>query len=91
MKNDRIKKVVFVDQSLYKSFLELKSGKFEEKELASYIQRAIDDLKENPLIGIKIQSKLWPRGYVQRFSITNVKIRGFALYEPYARATPSTP
>lgn len=73
MKNDRIGKVVFVDESLYKSFLELKSGKFEEKELASYIQRAINDLKGNPLIGIKIRSKMWPKEYVQKFSITNLR------------------
>ena len=73
MKDDRIKKVVFIDGQVYKSFLELKSGKFEEKELASYIERAIKDLKENPLIGIKIQSKLWPKEYIQKFSITNLR------------------
>jgi len=73
VKNDRLKKVVFVDQSLYKSFLELKSGKFEEKELASYIQRAINDLKENPFIGIKLPNRLWPKEYLQKFSITNLR------------------
>jgi hypothetical protein len=71
--DNRKKKVVFIDQSVYKSFLELKSGRFEEKELASYIERAIDDLKANPIVGIAIQKRLWPKDYVQRFSITNLR------------------
>jgi len=56
--DNRLRKAVFADQSVYKSFLELKSGKFEEKELASYIQRAIDDLTSNPLIGVGIPKRL---------------------------------
>ena len=54
MKDNRLKIVGFGDDSLYKAFQELKSGKFEDKELASFIQRAIDDLKENPFIGVPI-------------------------------------
>ncbi|HUC38900.1 MAG TPA: hypothetical protein VL944_02100 [Candidatus Acidoferrum sp.] len=48
---DRIKHVAFGDDSIYRAFIELKEGRFEEKQLASYIQRAIDDLKEDPFVG----------------------------------------
>ena len=73
MNNDRIKRVAFGDESIRKAFLELKTGKFEEKKLASYIERAIDDLKTNPLIGIAIPRRLWPAIYVRKFSITNLR------------------
>lgn len=56
--DNRIKSVAFADESIHKAFLDLKHGKFEEKELASFIDRAINDLKENPLVGIKIPKKL---------------------------------
>lgn len=60
MKDNRVKTVGFIDEPTQKAFLELKSGKFEEKELASFIERAIDDLKENPLVGIHISKRLCP-------------------------------
>ena len=73
MNNDRIKRVAFGDEAIQKAFEDLKTGRFEEKNLASYIQRAIDDLKENPLIGVKVPSKLWPKEYIRRFSINNLR------------------
>jgi Txe/YoeB family toxin of Txe-Axe toxin-antitoxin module len=73
MNNDRIKRVAFGDESIRKAFAELKSGKFEEKKLASYIERAIDDLKINPLIGIALPRRLWPIIYIRKFSITNLR------------------
>jgi Txe/YoeB family toxin of Txe-Axe toxin-antitoxin module len=73
LKENRIKIVGFVDNSLYKAFQQLKSGKFEEKELASFIQRAINDLKDNPFIGVPIQRRLWPIRYVRKFSINNLR------------------
>lgn len=73
MNDGRIKRVAFGDEAIQNAFKELKKGKFEEKKLASFIQRAIDDLKENPLVGIKVPSKLWPKEYVRRFSINNLR------------------
>lgn len=70
---DRAKRVAFGDESIRKSFEELKSGKFEEKRLAVYIERAISDLKENPLVGVKIPSKLWPIEYVRKFEVNNLR------------------
>ncbi len=73
LKDGRSKKVGFGDESIYKAFLELKSGKFEEKKVASFIQKAIDDLKEDPFTGVAIPQKLWPFEYVRKFSITNLR------------------
>jgi Txe/YoeB family toxin of Txe-Axe toxin-antitoxin module len=73
LKEDRVKLVSFGDEAVQKAFEELKQGKFEEKQLVSHIQRAIEDLKENPLVGIKIPSRLWPREYIRRFSINNLR------------------
>lgn len=65
--------VGFGDDSLHKAFQALKSGKFEEKELALFIQRAIDDLKANPFIGVPIPRKLWPVVYIRKFSVNNLR------------------
>ncbi len=63
----------FIDARLFKAFEDLKSGKFEEKQLAEFIQRAIDDLKQNPLCGVIISQRLWPAKYVKEFALTNLR------------------
>jgi Txe/YoeB family toxin of Txe-Axe toxin-antitoxin module len=73
LKDERIKRVAFGDESIRKAFFELKSGKFEEKKLSEYIERAIGDLKSNPLIGIKIPRKLWPTEYIRKFGVNNLR------------------
>ncbi len=73
MKKDaRIKYVSFIEETTRKSFDKLKSGKFEDKTLYEFIDRAIDDLKENPFVGIKLPKKLWPKEYVQKYAINNL-------------------
>ena len=64
--------VAFISQKLKEQFEYLKEGKFEDKELYKFINRAIDDLKLNPLCGIKIPKKLWPKEYVQKYNVTNL-------------------
>ena len=73
MSDDRIKKVAFVDTKLSRAFDELKSGKFEDKQLAAEIDDAMDKLKENPLCGIKIERRLWPRAYIVKYGIDNLR------------------
>jgi Txe/YoeB family toxin of Txe-Axe toxin-antitoxin module len=53
--------------------LELQSGRFEERELASWIQKAMDALKKDPFIGATITRRLWPKVYIARFAITNLR------------------
>ena len=69
---ERIKEVAFIDENLKKSFLELKEGKFEERKLFEFILRALDDLKKNPLCGIRIQNKIIPKQYIQKYGIDNL-------------------
>lgn len=64
--------VAFISNKLKKEFNSLEEGKFEDKKLFSYINRAINDLKQNPLSGIKIPKNLWPEEYVKEYKITNL-------------------
>ena len=50
--------VAFITQKLKELFERLKEGKFEDKQLYKFINRALDDLKQNPTCGIKIPKKL---------------------------------
>jgi len=68
----KIKEVAFADIKIKKAYLELKEGKFEEKQLFEFINRAINDLKENPFCGVRVPKNLWPREYVQKYQITNL-------------------
>ncbi len=52
---------------------ELEKGKFEDAQLAIFLQRAIDDLKQNPFCGIRIQTRLWPKEYTQKYGINNLR------------------
>ena len=64
--------VVFANPKLEKDFGKLKQGKFEDKQLYEFIERAISDLKINPMCGVKIPKKLWPRGYIKKYQIKNL-------------------
>lgn len=74
MKNqNRVKKVSFADKSLEKAFGDLQKGMFEERRLAGFLKRAMEDLLQDPLCGIKLPSDLWPKEYVQKFNINNLR------------------
>jgi Txe/YoeB family toxin of Txe-Axe toxin-antitoxin module len=64
--------VAFASPKLEHDFEMLKEGKYEDKQLYKFIERAIDDLKKNPLCGVKIPKKLWPRGYIKKYQINNL-------------------
>ena len=63
--------VAFANLKLEKDFEKLRKGKFEDKKLYGFIERAIDDLKDNPMCGVKIPKKLWPKGYIKNYQIKN--------------------
>ncbi len=50
--------VAFATNKLEKSFEELEEGKFEDKKLFAFIERAIQDLKKDPETGRQIPKKL---------------------------------
>jgi Txe/YoeB family toxin of Txe-Axe toxin-antitoxin module len=64
--------VGFISEKLKKEFDLLKAGKYEDKQLYVFIDRAIDDLKEKPKCGIKIPKNYWPKDYVKTYKITNL-------------------
>lgn len=64
--------VTFGNKKIEKEFEELKEGKFEDKQLYDFIDRARKDLKTNPLCGTKLPKSLWPKEYIKKFEITNL-------------------
>jgi len=70
--NDKPKYVAFRDKKLESSFYKLKEGKFQDKQLYNFIERAINDIKKDPTCSAKIPKKLWPKSYIQKFGITNL-------------------
>ena len=70
--NEKVKEVAFAYESLKKAYIKLKKGKFKEKQLFSFINRAINDLKNNPLCGIRLPNKLIPKQYIEKFGINNL-------------------
>lgn len=55
-----------------KNFEKLNKSKFQDKNLYKFINRAIDDLKQNPVCGIKIPKKIWPKNYIQKYNVSNL-------------------
>ena len=64
--------VTFGEKKIENEFEILKEGKFEDKQLYEFIDRAIKDLKSSPTCGTKIPKKLWPKEYIKKFGITNL-------------------
>ena len=58
--NDKPIYVVFADKKLESAFETLNSGKFEDKKLYKFIDRALNDIKKDPMCGTKIQKRVWP-------------------------------
>ena len=64
--------VAFINKKLKEQFETLKAGKFEDKQLYKFIDRALDDIKKDVACGIKIPKKLWPKSYIQDYGLTNL-------------------
>jgi len=73
MKEQRIKRIGFAEPSIKKAFNDLEKGKHEDKELFRFLQRAIEDLKSNPFSGIRVPSRLWPKEYIKKYKINNLR------------------
>lgn len=70
--NNKSTYVIFGDIKTEQTFEELKEGKYEDKELYIFINRAIQDLKQKPGCGIKIPKKLWPQEYIVKYKVNNL-------------------
>ena len=62
----------FGDENLKKAYHELEAGKFEDKQLKEWLDRAVQDLKKNAFSGIQIPKRLIPKEYHARYGpLTN--------------------
>ncbi len=64
MNNKKPIYVTFGEIKIEKEFEFLKEGRFQDKELYEFINRAMKEIKLNPLCGIKISKRIWPRIYI---------------------------
>ena len=69
---ERVIVIGFADKKLKNTFQALKEGKGAEPRLYEFLNRAFDDLKEDPFSGIKIPKKLWPKDYVKKYNVDNL-------------------
>lgn len=65
-------RVFFADEKLKEEFESLENGRYEDKEIFTYIRRAIEDLKVNAHAGIQIPKKLIPKIYFDKYKIRNL-------------------
>ena len=64
--------IKFADEKIQKNFKELKNSKTEDKKLYKWICRAFEDLEENGFSGIRIQKRLIPKVYIEKYGIDNL-------------------
>lgn len=64
--------VAFINKQIKEDFESLKNGKFEDKKLAQFIEKTIENLKINPGCGTKIPKSIWPPIYLKDYQITNL-------------------
>lgn len=72
MNNNKPCYVTFGEVKVEQEFESLKEGKFQDKQLYEFIDRAIKDMKNNPACGIKIPKRLWPKIYLLKYVVTNL-------------------
>ena len=70
MKTAKNIKLVFAESKLEK---DLEAAKIEDKGLYKSIEKAFYDIKENPECGIRIQNKLIPKTYIDKYGINNLR------------------
>ena len=65
--------VKFGDDNLKRAYHELESGRFEDKQLKEWLDRAVQDLKKNAFSGIQIAKRLIPKEYHVKYGpLTNL-------------------
>ena len=64
--------IIFADEKIQKSFEDLKEIDSESKKLYKWIVRAFEDLENNAFCGIRIQKRLIPKIYIEKYNIDNL-------------------
>ena len=69
---ERIRGVIFADESVRDALLALREGKFEEKRLLGWLEEARAALMADPFVGVRVERKLWPKIYFKKYEINNL-------------------
>ncbi len=59
----------YADERIKKSFEKLK---FRDEKFLRHLKNAIENIKDDPVCGIKISQKLIPKNWVREYSINNL-------------------
>ena len=59
--------VKFANEKVLKAY-----QKLDDEKLKKFINRALDDIKENPFCGIQVPKKLIPKEYARNFGVKNL-------------------
>lgn len=71
--NQKTKEVAFANERLRASFEALALGKkFEDIRLFKFINRAMEDIKNNPFCGTHVPKDLIPEEYIKNYAATNL-------------------
>ena len=66
---DKMITVVFADEDVQKAYFRVK---IDDPSLYKFLERATDDLKQNPFCGIQIPKRQIPKTYVSKYEIDNL-------------------
>ena len=61
--------VAFADEEIQKAYFRVK---IDDPSLYKFLERATDDLKQNPFCGIQIPKRQIPKTYVSKYEIDNL-------------------
>ena len=59
--------IKFGNENIKKAFQELDKGKFQEKQLKQWLERAFEDLEKNAFSGVHVPKRLIPKEYTEKF------------------------
>jgi Txe/YoeB family toxin of Txe-Axe toxin-antitoxin module len=65
-------RIHFATESLQRTLEALRTGTHEERELYTWIERALNKLHENAFCGTQVPKRLIPKEYIQRYGIDNL-------------------
>jgi hypothetical protein len=64
--------VYFADEQVQQTFLNLQSGRAEDKEIFNQLNTAFDMIAMDPFCGIQVPKRLIPRVYITKYGIENL-------------------
>lgn len=57
----------FVDEKLKQAYIQLDNGKYQQKELKKWLERAFIDIEKNAFCGLQVSKRLIPKEYELKY------------------------